>query len=213
MKIQPFETHTQKYEDWFKKNKYAYLSELNAVKELLPEGKGVEIGVGSGRFAAPLHIRFGLEPSEKMREIAKKRGINTIEGVAEKLPYKNEEFDYALMVTTLCFLDDVDKSFKEVYRILKPGGCFINGFVDRESKIGKLYEKNKQQSAFYSVAKFYSVDEVVEHLTRAGFKDFNYRQTIFFTLDKINSINDVKKGYGEGSFVVIRARKPRTGKK
>ena len=213
MRIQPFEAHTQRYEDWFEKNQYAYLSELNAVKELLPEGKGVEIGIGSGRFAAPLNIKLGIEPSGKMREIAKKRGINAIEGIAEKLPYKNEEFDYALMVTTLCFLDDVDKSFKEVYRILKPDGYFINGFVDRESKIGKLYEKNKQNNVFYRAARFYSVDEAVEHLTRAGFKDFDYRQTIFSSLDKIKHINDVKKGYGEGSFVVIRARKPRMRKK
>jgi hypothetical protein len=57
-KIEPFEEHAQQYEDWFERNRFAYESELRAVKTLLPEGgNGMEVGVGSGRFAAPLGIR------------------------------------------------------------------------------------------------------------------------------------------------------------
>ena len=37
------------------------------------EGIGVEIGVDSARFAALLKIRFGVEPSAKMRKIARKK--------------------------------------------------------------------------------------------------------------------------------------------
>ena len=208
MKIEPFETHTQKYEDWFDRNRFAYESELKAVKAMLPKkDKGVEIGVGSGRFAAPLGIKSGIEPSPKMRAIAEKRGIEVVNGVAERLPYNNETFDYALMVTTLCFLDDVDASFREVHRILKPNGYFINGFVDRESKLGKYYEINKLNSVFYSVARFYSVDEVVRHLEKTGFRDFEFNQTIFHNLRDIYNIEPTKPGYGEGSFVVIKARK------
>ena len=211
MKIEPFEKHTAEYEAWFERNKYAYLSELQAVKELIPnQGIGVEIGVGSGLFAAPLRIKHGVEPSPKMRKLAEKRGIAVMDGVAEKLPYKNKSFDYALMVTTLCFLDDVNAAFEEVHRILKPGGYFITAFVDRESDVGMLYQKNKDESAFYSIANFYSVDDVIEHLTRAGFKELEFRQTIFQSLDKIRQIEqpeEVKKGYGNGSFVAVRARK------
>ena len=43
MKIEPFEKHTQKYEDWFDKNRFAYESELKAIKTLLPQKKmGIE---------------------------------------------------------------------------------------------------------------------------------------------------------------------------
>jgi len=59
MKIEPFEKYTQKYEDWFERNRFAYESELQAVRAMLPkEGIGVEIGVGSGKFAVPLNIKF-----------------------------------------------------------------------------------------------------------------------------------------------------------
>jgi len=208
MKIEPFEKYTRRYEDWFEKNRFAYESELQAVRAMLPkEGIGVEIGVGSAKFAVPLGIKYGVEPSIKMREIARKRGIEVIEGVAENLPYNDSKFDYALMVTTLCFLDDVNAAFKEVHRVLKPEGYFINGFVDNESKIGKIYEKHKEESVFYRIARFYSVNEVVKHLEKAGFKNFEFNQTIFHSLREIQSVEPVKSGYGEGSFVVIKAKK------
>ncbi|MBW2981540.1 class I SAM-dependent methyltransferase [Candidatus Woesearchaeota archaeon] len=208
MKIQPFETHTQRYEDWFDRNRFAYESELEAVKAMLPrKGYGVEIGVGSGRFAAPLGIEHGIEPSPKMGAIAEKRGVIILGGTAENLFSTDETFDYALMVTTLCFLEDVDAAFKEAHRILTPKGYFINGFVDRKSEIGRSYEKHKQESPFYREATFYSVDEVVEHLQRAGFGDMEFNQTIFHPLGEIEAIEPIKPGYGEGSFVVIKAKK------
>lgn len=175
---------------------------------MLPkEGIDVKIGVGSAKFAEPLGIKYGVEPSVKMREIARKRGIDVVEGVAENLPYNDSKFDYALMVTTLCFLDDVNAALKEVHRVLKLECYFINGFVDNESKIGKIYEKYKQKSVFYRIARFYSVYEVVKHLEEAGFKNFEFNQTIFHSLEEIQSVEPVKSGYGEGSFVVIRAKK------
>jgi hypothetical protein len=50
-------------------------------------GTGVEIGVGTGRFAEPLGIRVVIEPSKAMRRMAQKRGIEVIDGVAESLPF------------------------------------------------------------------------------------------------------------------------------
>lgn len=207
-KIEPFEKYSQQYEMWFDQNKYAYKSEINAIKEIMPDfKKGVEIGIGSGKFAAPFGIKFGVDPSIKMAEIARKRGIKVIKGIGEDLPLDDESFDMVLMVTTLCFLDDVNKAFSEVYRILKKDGFFINGFIDINSRIGIIYQRNKDKNVFYKHAIFYSVKEVTKLMEESGFKDFEYRQTIFNTLDKISEIEEVKDGYGEGSFVVIRASK------
>jgi len=57
-----------------------------------------------------------------MREKAKRKNINVINAVAEKLPYHDESKDFVLMVTTICFVDDIYKSFEEVNRILKNDG-------------------------------------------------------------------------------------------
>jgi ubiquinone/menaquinone biosynthesis C-methylase UbiE len=73
-RIEPFENYVEKYEDWFGRNKFVYESEIQAVKELLPRGKkGIEIGVGSGRFALPLGIKIGVDPSPRRQEIAEEK--------------------------------------------------------------------------------------------------------------------------------------------
>ncbi len=207
-KIEPFEKYTSRYENWFERNKFVYKSELRAIREQLPKsGEGIEIGVGSGQFAAPLGIQLGVEPSSWMRELARSKGIETIEGIAEKLPFGDSQFDFALMVTTICFLDDIKAAFKEACRVLKPDGRLIIGFIDKDSSVGKLYQQHKNESVFYKVATFYSVNEVISYLKEAGFKNFNFSQTIFHNLTEIKDIELMKEGYGEGSFVVVRAAK------
>ncbi len=206
--FEPFENFSQKYDEWFDKNSSVYESELQAVKELLPPSdNSIEVGVGSGRFAVPLGIKLGLDPSKKMGKIAEKRGINFIEGVAESLPFPDLQFDFILMVTTICFLDDVEKAFKEAYRVLKPKGYLVIGFIDAESPMGKLYEKHKNESTFYKNATFYSVKEVVSYMKKARFRDFSFKQTIFQAREELIDIEPVKNGYGEGSFVVVRGVK------
>jgi ubiquinone/menaquinone biosynthesis C-methylase UbiE len=207
-KIEPFEKYGQRYEDWFEKNRFAYKSELRAIRAQLPEsGDCIEIGVGSGRFASRLGIKLGIEPSKKMRELAKRRGIKVINGVAEALPFEDSAFDCALMITTICFLDNIETAFKEAYRVLKPGGSLIIGFVDKDSTIGKIYQRQKGKSIFYRIATFYSVDEVILYLRKSGFGELYMSQTIFHSLPEIKDIEPLKEGYGEGSFVVIKAVK------
>lgn len=211
-KIEPFERHASEYEAWFEKNRFVYESELRAVKEQLPsKGEGIEVGVGSGRFAAPSGIRLGVDPSAKMREIARTKGITAIEGAAEKLPFDDCRFGFVLMVTTICFLDDIGVSFKEAYRVLELGGYLIIGFIDKNSPVGRSYQRHKNESRFYRPAAFYSVDEVKSYLKKAGFTISGISQTIFQELHHITKIEPIKKGYGEGSFVVIRALKPSEG--
>ncbi len=206
--VESFDKNVKQYEQWFVDHPFAYVSELHAVRALLPAtGNGIEIGVGSGRFAAPLGIRMGIEPSQAMTALAEKKGIEVLSGVAENIPCKDVEFDFALMVTTVCFLDDIDRAFREVHRILKPGGAFVIGFVDRESALGKEYQKRKGKSPFYRDATFYSVSELTEHLTRAGFSDFAFRQTLFKSPDDMTEADSVEEGHRKGSFVVLRGIK------
>lgn len=207
-KIEAYDSHATEYDAWFEENNPLYLSELQAVRKLLPQtGIGVEIGVGTGRFAQPLGIKIGVEPSQPMRVMAEKRGITVYNAVAEALPLNNEQFDYVLMVTTICFLDDVEKAFKEAYRVLKQKGSLVVAFIDKNSPLGKLYEQKKQSSVFYKDATFYTVNEVVDYLKRARFNDFSFTQTIFPETDNSQDIQPAREGYDEGSFIVARGMK------
>jgi SAM-dependent methyltransferase len=205
-KIEPFEKNARQYDEWFERNHFAYDSELDAIRMLLPKvGNGTEIGVGTGRFAAPLGIKLGIEPSEAMGMIARQRGIEVVNGVAESLPFSDSVFDFALMVTTICFVENVELALKEARRVLRPRGHVIIGLIDRESPLGVFYQKHRGESVFYGPAVFYSVDDVVSILKEAGFGDFSFVQTIFHNLTDLRAVEPVKDGYGEGSFVVIKA--------
>jgi SAM-dependent methyltransferase len=207
-KTRPFDKYACRYEEWFEINPHVYHSELIAIKELLPSsGDGIEIGIGSGRFAKPLGISVGIEPSRKMREMAHQRGLYAIDGVAEDLPFPDCRIDFILMVTTICFLDNIEIALSEIFRVLKPGGSLIIGIIDKDSPVGKTYLKMKHKNPFYQVADFYSVDEVISFLQKAGFRYFACRQTIFNDPSTIESFEPIKEDYGDGSFVAIKAMK------
>ena len=207
-KIAPFEKYVDQYEAWFVENRWVYDAELRAVKAMLPAGGGgMEIGVGTGRVAEPLGIKIGIEPSKRMRDIAKKRGIQVRDGVAEKLPFDDSQFVFVLMVTTVCFVDDITRALMEAHRVLSHGGFLVIGFVDRNSMVGQTYLEHQHENVFYKEATFFSAGELAEMMGRAGFIDLTFKQTIFKPLREITRDEHVTSGYGEGSFVVIRGRK------
>jgi SAM-dependent methyltransferase len=203
----PFRRHVGQYEAWFVEHENAYRAEIRAIEALMhPVARGVEIGVGTGRFAAPLGIALGFDPSLPMLRIARRRGIEVAAGVGESLPLPDSSFDLALMVTTVCFLDNLHRSFQELRRILKPEGTILLGLVDRASTLGTEYLERKDESVFYRSARFYTVTEIIDALSKVGFQRFDYRQTLFVPLSETRLSEPVRPGFGEGSFVAIRAR-------
>jgi SAM-dependent methyltransferase len=127
--VESFENNVDRYEAWFDLNRAAYESELKALRALLPKsGEGLEVGVGTGGFAAPLGLHIGVDPAKAMGKPARERGIEVRFGVGEDLPCEDSSFDFVLLVTTICFLDDVPAAFREAYRLLKSGGCILVGY-------------------------------------------------------------------------------------
>lgn len=208
---QAFTKNVAEYEKWYETYPEVYESEILALKEhfrQLPENiRGIEVGLGTGRFAKPLGIKEGIEPSMEMAEIAMKRGIEIMKGVGERLPYRDFHFDFVLYVT-ICHLDNVQGALKEAYRVLKNKGSVIIGFLDREQPIAKEYINRKRRSLFYADARFYTVDRISVLLQEAGFKNLVWTQTLFGELNDIDTIQRPIAGSGEGSFVVVRAMKP-----
>lgn len=201
-----YDRYCEEFDSWFEKHPGLYQSELLALQQAIPENKkGIEIGVGTGRFAWPFNIKFGVEPSQGMARLARQRGVQVIQATAENLPIESQSYDFATMVTTVCFLNDIPKAFAEVHRILKPAGVFIIGLIDRRSELGKTYQQKKNTNKFYRYAHFHSVEEITHLLEQAGFNGCKYWQTLFSAKEQIAA---PQPGYGKGSFVVISAQKP-----
>jgi SAM-dependent methyltransferase len=204
-----FEQHAQNYDEWFDGHESVYQAEITALRKFVPvTGMGIEVGVGTGRFAVPLGVEFGLDPSRTMLQVARRRGLRVCQAVGEQMPFHDQQFDLVLLVTVICFVDDVPTLFRELRRVLKTNGQLIIGFINRNSELGRMYESRKEASMFYQDARFYSVEEVATWVKGTGFGSLRFCQTVFGVPGHVSSdYLEVREGYGNGAFVVLSARK------
>ena len=208
-KTEPFDRFVVEYDQWFDKYPAVFRSEVEALRDLLPFGEnmGIEVGLGTGRFSVELGMKEGVEPSYNMRRMAIERGIEVMDAVAEKLPYKDLHFDFVLMASCISYFYNMKKAFSEAHRVLKKNGALIIGFIEKDSLIGKMYEEKRQRSRFYRQANFYSLAKVLAVLKSCQFHQFTIAQTLFGNLDEIHAYQPARPGYGEGSYLVIKAIK------
>ncbi len=205
----PFDAHASEYDAWFDRFPSLYESELLAVRAILPPRKGrwIEIGVGSGRFASRLGIDLGIEPSEAMARLARARGVEVLAGCAEEIPLEAASVQASFLITTVCFLSNLPRAFREVRRILRQDGVAVVAFIPRDSRFGCLYRENADGDTFFSHAQLRSTNEVIEALTEAGFHVDRTLQTL--TGDPATADDQVEipsPGCDRGSFVVVRGR-------
>ena len=205
--LRVFAENAERYDRWYEKHRDVFNAELAAIREITPAfERGLEIGVGTGRFAAALGIAFGIDPAPEMIEMAGTRGVESTLGVAERLPFSARSFDFVLMTTTICFLDDIQQAFAEIHRVLHTDGCFIAAFIDKNSHLGLEYQKRTESgdSPFYANAEFVSPDEIAAKLANVGFEIAEIRQTLF---PSGKSPLEPLPGHGQAAFVVMKAVK------
>lgn len=168
----PFEEHAEAYDRWFDEHPAEYRAELARVLQLLPapDSRAVEVGTGSGRFAAPLGIGIGVEPSRALGQMARRRGIDVLRGRAEALPLASGSCSCVLMVTVICFLEDPAAALRELRRVLAPGGALVLAHIERDGPIALRYLRTGGKRRFLSHARFYSAGEVTALLEDAGFR-------------------------------------------
>ena len=210
-KTSGYESRAEAYDQWFDENPEIYQAEVKAIQRLLPDGKGIEIGAGSGRFTAPLNIDTGVEPAAAMSEIAQKRGLKVVTGVAESLPIEDNSYDFAIFITSTCFLDNPAIAYQEAARVIKDHGSIIIAFLEKNSELGKVYEEHKHENPFYCDATFYSYSEIESYLKQAGFDEFQSVQTVLPESQSKHKTSDIIPGHDLGAFVVVKAEKSNKG--
>ena len=208
--LSPFDELATEYDAWFDgEGSLIFFNEVQAFRALLPSlpKPWLEIGVGSGRFAQALGIGTGIDPSGRLVEMAKGRGIKAFLGRGEERIFDRESFGTVFLIVTLCFLDPPQDVLKEANRILVPDGKLVLGLVLKESPRGKLYQQKKMEGhRFYRYARFYEYDEVKRLLVQAGFKTEKTISTLFQEPGNVHHVEEPNEGYSPGAgFTIIVA--------
>jgi SAM-dependent methyltransferase len=207
-----FDPLASHYDAWFDgEGESVFAIEIQAfrsVLDLLPK-PWLEIGVGSGRFAQALGIETGLDPSIRLLEMARRRGVNAFLGQGEQAPFQGHVFGTVFLIVTLCFLDSPSMVLRQVDRLLKEGGKLVLGLVLRESPWGRFYQAKKEKGhRFYKYATFYSFEEVGALLEQAGFAIEEVISTLFQKPGEVRGMESPLKGLSpDAGFVVIVARR------
>ncbi len=211
-----FDAWAERYDQWYESpfGRSVYLLELEALQPLVSgHRQALEVGVGTGRFAAPLKIPLGLDPSRPMLHLARQRGIMVVQGVAEALPFQTHRFDLVLMMVTLCFVEDPQKSLAEARRVLRPGGHLVLGLIFRESPWAEYYrQRGEAGHPLYQEARFYSFREIQDLLAEQSFDLKEIRSTLFEPpqTEKPITCKEIKPGFHPeaGFFVILAEAQP-----
>jgi len=211
MKTDAFSTRALEYDSWYdgEEGRPLYTSELECLSPLVSHTPVLEVGVGTGRFAMHFPGSYGIDPAFEALEMAKKRGVRSVQGLGERLPFKDGVFGTVLIVLTLCFVKDPLEVLKEAERVIRRDGEVIICFIPVDSPWGRLYgEKKKRGSPFYRGARFYTFEEVGAFVRRAGLDVTRTRSTLLQGPADSRRIEKPFEGPVKGAgFVCVKAAK------
>ena len=228
-----FDQYASAYDAWFLDNRNVLYSEVNLVASTLQDaGRVLSVGCGSGLFEKIMRDEYGIpitdgiEPSEGMAAIARKRGMNVTVTTAEAADFGNGDYDTLLFNGTPSYIDDLKGVVHKAYEALPAGGRIILIDVPKESSYGLLYNlakavgtwdhpllagcypPNPYPIEFVDVAAWRTTAEKVALLREAGFTDLEFAQTL--TSHPLTSNDEEEQpspGYGKGDYVAVTAYK------
>jgi ubiquinone/menaquinone biosynthesis C-methylase UbiE len=206
---QVFDERAGEYDGWFD-NSLLFAIEKAAIQSLNISFSrpALEVGVGPGRFAEALQIPLGIDPAITPLYLAKKRGISACQASAEALPFAPSSLGAIYLLFTLCFLHSPDRFLEECIRVLRPEALLIIGLVPADSSWGlHLRRKKKQGHPFYQAARFSTIAQVQQLLTRHGFQIRQSTSTLYQKPENLVEWEGARPGMDEeAGFVVMVAR-------
>ena len=165
----------------------------------------IDVASGTGDIAKIFSLRNEnlsmvtcVEPNNEMFKKGKEnllnfKNIKWIKSKAETLPIKDNMFDFYSISYGIRNVSDINKTLKEAYRVLKPGGrfmCLEFSKIDNEL-LNFLYKNYSKAIPFLgnyivgsskpyeylinSIDTFYNQEQLLELITKSGFTNVEYR--------------------------------------
>ena len=161
---------------------------LPAVTEALIEGgsltrdsRVLELGCGTGNYIRALKetvgcASWGVDRSEEMLAHARARAgdVEFVLGDATHLDFADNSFDLVFSVDVIHHIDAKEDFYKEAYRVLGPGGrlCTMT-HAEELIRNSMMLSRYFPETVPVNIARYPTVDEHREWMTRAGFREFS----------------------------------------
>lgn len=228
-----FDQYASAYDAWFLDNANVLSSELRLVAHTLRgAGRILSVGCGSGLFEMMLREEYGIEvsdgiePSDGMAAIARKRGMRVTVATAEEADFGRGDYDTLLFNGTPSYIGDLAGVVRKAREALPDGGRIVLIDVPKESSYGLLYNlakalgrwdhpllagcypPNPYPIEFVEVANWRTTAEKIALLEESGFSDFEFSQTLTtHPLCSNAAAEEPSEGYGKGDYVAVVAYK------
>jgi len=231
-----FDGYADAYDQWFMTNSNVFASELKLLHRALHDIEKetiLSIGCGSGLFESALHrqfgiqVKYGVEPSNDMAKIARKRGMTVKIGDAETTSLSKEAYDVIYLNGCSSYIKDLSSAYQNCHHALKKGGHLILLDVPVESAYGILYKfaahvGGYNKEIFHKIAPtfpypielvrsavFHSLLEKEAILRdELGMTNIRYFQTLAVQPIYTNDfVEEPIEGYDKGGYVALVAQK------
>ncbi len=156
----------------------------------LTQGKILDVGSGPGRDGLILQKRglkvICLDASHAMVERSAARGLESVEGDFNALPFPDNSFDGVWAYTSLLHIpkSNIQKPISEIRRVLKSKGIFGLGLIEGDTE---LYRESSGvgKPRWFS---FYRKNEIKRLLEQNGFEKLYFEEFMVNTKNYLNYI-------------------------
>lgn len=138
----------------------------------------LDLGCGPGNFLGRLTKLkkslelYGVDESEKMIEIAKKKfaHIDFLVARAENLPFPDNNFDVVTAIDTFYYFRAKRKVLSECYRVLNEKGYFLITFPSVDQVLSRWFLELTTRGSIAKGVKYLSFQELTFLAKEAGFQ-------------------------------------------
>jgi ubiquinone/menaquinone biosynthesis C-methylase UbiE len=171
-----FNTQASTYDDYYKSEFGRRIDEsqkecVNSFLEKILKGKILELGSGTGHWSEWLASHgfevLGIDIADGMLNQAKNKKLSncTFQKMSmTDLEFNDNSVENIIAITSLEFSTDLEKTFSEIKRVLRPNGNFIAAVLNADSIIGRT----KKDNPTFKNANFFTEEELVSRLSEFG---------------------------------------------
>jgi len=162
-------------------------------------GGGLDVFLASKKVGTEGKV-IGIDMTEQMvekaRQNARKGNYNNVEfklGEAEDIPVKDNSVDLVMSNCVINLVPDKERAYKEIYRILKPGGRFVISDLVTEKELDESI-RNNPEKLVACVGGALTEKEYIGAIKKAGFKNVRILKKSSMVVNGVKVLSETIKG-------------------